>query len=297
METVEALKQRIASAEDLQSVVRTMKALAAVSIRQYEKAVEALADYNRTIEMGLQIVLRSSPEEPVFARHAPRKRGAVVIIGSDLGMCGQINEQVSSHAVRALREMKTEREALNVLVVGRRVSSYLEDSDFQPDEVFDVPGNVKAITPLVQDLLIRLESLLEERQLDQVTVLYTRHESQTSFKPDTLRLLPIDSEWLAALRKRTWQSRMIPMFTMPRNRLFSAMIRQYFFVGFYRATAESLASENAARLIAMQGAERNIEERIDELTARYHQQRQMSITSELLDIVGGFEALRDKESR
>jgi F-type H+-transporting ATPase subunit gamma len=81
---------------------------------------------------------------------------------------------------------------------------------------------------------------------------------------------------------------------MDRDQLFSALIRQYLFVSLFRACAESLASENASRLAAMQGAERNIEERLEELQTQFHQQRQMTITEELLDIVAGFEALSGK---
>jgi F-type H+-transporting ATPase subunit gamma len=75
--------------------------------------------------------------------------------------------------------------------------------------------------------------------------------------------------------------------------LLSALIRQYLFVALHRATVESLASENAARLSSMQAAEKNIEERLTDLTAEYRQQRQNSITGELLDIVSGFEALKN----
>ena len=75
------------------------------------------------------------------------------------------------------------------------------------------------------------------------------------------------------------------------NRLFSLLVRQYLFVSLYRAFAESLASENASRLASMQVAERNIENRLDELNALYHQQRQGAIDSELFDLVAGFEAL------
>jgi F-type H+-transporting ATPase subunit gamma len=81
---------------------------------------------------------------------------------------------------------------------------------------------------------------------------------------------------------------------MDREALFSSLVREYLFVSLYRAFAESLASENASRLASMQAAEKNIEERLRELSAQYHQQRQMSITSELLDIVSGFEALTGK---
>jgi F-type H+-transporting ATPase subunit gamma len=82
---------------------------------------------------------------------------------------------------------------------------------------------------------------------------------------------------------------------MGRDRLFSCLVRQYLFVVLARAFAESLASENASRLAAMQSAERNIAERFDELQAQFHQQRQMAITGELLDIVAGFAALSEPQ--
>ena len=76
------------------------------------------------------------------------------------------------------------------------------------------------------------------------------------------------------------------------DRLFSALIGHYLFVSLFRAFAESLASENASRLASMQAAEKSIRDQLSELTMKYHQQRQMSITEELLDIVSGFEALK-----
>ena len=91
-------------------------------------------------------------------------------------------------------------------------------------------------------------------------------------------------------------SRSLPTFTADWHRLFSALIRQHLFVALYRALAESLASENAARLASMQAAERNIEEHLAGLTARYHQERQESITAELLDIVAGFETLEGEKA-
>ncbi len=77
--------------------------------------------------------------------------------------------------------------------------------------------------------------------------------------------------------------------------LFSSVVRQYLFVSLYRAFAESLKSENASRLSSMQAAQKNIEERLTELNSQHRHQRQSSITSELLDIVSGFEALNSRE--
>jgi len=90
MQTTESLKRRIKSAGDLLSVVKTMKALAAVSIRQYQKAVESLEDYNRAVEMGLQIVLKERMGAMTRGRDTSVKRLGAIIFGSDQGLCGQL---------------------------------------------------------------------------------------------------------------------------------------------------------------------------------------------------------------
>jgi F-type H+-transporting ATPase subunit gamma len=118
--------------------------------------------------------------------------------------------------------------------------------------------------------------------------------SGASYRPHQIHLLPIDHEWLRNLREKDWPTNNLPTYSMSWDPLFSALIRQYLFGSLFRAAAESLASENASRLASMQGAERNIEEQLEALNRQYHQQRQMSITEELLDIVSGFEALDSK---
>jgi F-type H+-transporting ATPase subunit gamma len=107
-------------------------------------------------------------------------------------------------------------------------------------------------------------------------------------------LLPLDPKWFQALAGQDWKTRKLPTFTMDWDRLFSSLVRHYFFTVLYRAAVESLASENGSRLAAMQAAETNIEERLEELNSRFQHQRQEAITSELLDIVSGFEVLSDE---
>jgi F-type H+-transporting ATPase subunit gamma len=101
MQTIEELKKTIASTDDLQTVVKTMKAMAAVNIRQYEKAVESLRDYFRTVELGLGIALSSREAAPFDRRSYEESAGpvGVVVFGSDMGMCGQLNDQAVSHAL------------------------------------------------------------------------------------------------------------------------------------------------------------------------------------------------------
>ena len=103
METAESLRRALAVTEELQSVVKTMKALAGVNIRQYEQAAHAVAEYSRTVEMGLQIALRRIPVNVLPPRHAPGRKLGAIIFGSDQGMCGPLNDQVVTHASLALR--------------------------------------------------------------------------------------------------------------------------------------------------------------------------------------------------
>jgi F-type H+-transporting ATPase subunit gamma len=294
VQTPEALKRTIRSAQDLLGVVKTMKALAAVSIRQYQRSVESLADYNRTVEMGLQIVLKDSRGAPEPARKRTVPLGAIVF-GTDQGLCGQFNNIVVQHALEELKKTEFKKEDRFFIVVGMKAADILSDMGENVLEVLTQPGSTSGITAIVQDITLLLEDWRFRRSVENMVLFYNEYLSGATYRPRTLKLLPVDKTWLKDLQKQKWDSRTLPMFTMEWERLFMSMIREYLFVSVYRAFANSLASENASRLAAMQNAEKNIEERLEELHVQFHRQRQMTITEELLDIVAGFEVL--KESR
>jgi F-type H+-transporting ATPase subunit gamma len=293
MLTIEDFKKKIQSTEDLQSVVKTMKALAAVNIRQYEKAEESLQDYNRAVEMGLQVVFRNRPDMPILAHRAPKSRLGAIIFGSDQGMCGPLNDQVVSYAIRTMDELRIQEGG--VLAIGERVKGRLEDSGHPATDDLSVPSSVTGITPQVQDLMVKIEQWQSEKEINHVFLFYSLHQTGASYRPHHVRLLPIDEEWLMRLTANSWPTRILPTYTMDWDPLFSALIREYLFISLFRAFAESLASENASRLASMQAAEKNIEEQLSELKKQFHQKRQMAITEELLDIVSGFEALTSKK--
>jgi F-type H+-transporting ATPase subunit gamma len=288
--TTEFLKRRIQSAQDLLGVVKTMKALAAVSIRQYQRAVESLVEYNRTVEMGLQIVLRQSVETMAQTRSRTARLGAIVF-GTDQGLCGQMNNIIVSHAMEEMNKTGIRKENRIIIAVGIRTADLLEDSGQPVFEILTTPGSTAGITPMVQDITMLLEDWRFKRQVEHMHLFYNEYVSGATYRPKTLRVLPVEEAWLKDLKQRKWESRTLPLFTMNWENLFRAMIREYLFVSIYRAFANSLASENASRLAAMQSAEKNIEERLEELFMQFHRQRQMVITEEILDIVSGFEAL------
>lgn len=295
MQTLTHLKRRIDSVEDLHTVVRTMKSLAAVNIRQYENAAEALSGYAEAIDMALGVALRRNPESRIHLRRSARKRIGAVVFGSDQGMCGPLNERVVSHALETL-EPKMEKDEADppLICAGDRASGLLADAGLTPGEAMGLPGALSAVTAHVGDMLLIIEKWREEKGVDHVVLFHARQESRAAYTPRTVHLLPLDAQWLEARRQQRWDSTSIPFFTMKAEDLFSALIREYLFIGLFRAFVDSLASENAARLAAMQGAENNIAELQDDLKSEYHQLRQMSITEELLDIVSGFEALKQR---
>jgi len=295
-QTLELMRRRIESAEDLYAVVRVMKALAAASIRQCERAVESLAEYSRTIEAGLQIVLQNRPAGAAVDS-PPGKRWGIIVFGSDQGMCGSFNEQVATFALEQIHALTEREEDRTLLLVGTRLEGRLEDAGCTISDRFRLPSTVSGIAPAVHDVLLKVEELRFQKGLDQFLLIHHRPILPAGSLPGKLQLLPVDRDWLDSLARRPWRSRTVPMFTMDGRRLFSLLIRQHLFVSLYRAFAESLASENASRLASMQAAEKNIENHLSGLTVDYHQARQQSITEELLDIVAGFETLTTEEAR
>ncbi len=295
MQTLNSLKRRIDSTEDLQSVVRTMKSLAAVNIRRYEKAVDSLLQYARTLDMAFGIVLQYNPDTRTYAGRSSRERVGAVVFGSDQGMCGSLNEQVVDHAVNIISPYKKGRKNnIPLICSGVRASTHLADAGLTPRQIRELPGSIKTIGSHVGRILVTIEQWLEQEHVDHVMLFHARPESHAGYTPHTVYLLPMDAQWIERRRKQKWESRTLPFFTMDVNTLFSDLVREYLYIGVHRAFVESMAAENAARLAAMQGAEKNIEELMDDLTTEYHQLRQMSITEELLDIVSGFEALEQE---
>lgn len=293
MSSLEGLKRKIDSTHDLQSVVKTMKAMAAANIRHFEKAVEALKTYNETVETAFQVALWNRTGVSITSRTAS-ERGDIgaVVFGTDQGMCGAINETVVFHALETLGGLNANGAPVHLVVVGLRAESRLMDEGRAVERLFDVPGSVEAVTPLVRNLVVEIENRRERHPMSRVLLFHCAPESGGTYSPRDVRLLPLDRQWLDGIREKPWPNRRMPLFTMEWDALFSALVREYLFVSLYRAAAESLAAENASRLAAMQGAESNIEEQLDELQGEYHRERQKGITEELQDIASGFEALR-----
>jgi F-type H+-transporting ATPase subunit gamma len=288
-DTAVSLRRKIASAGELESVVRTMKAMAASSIGQYENAVRALDDYYRTVQLGLVACL--SQNEPRALRQVKQNEAGatgVVVFGSDQGLVGQFNEGIVEFVVNALDMLPGKK---TIWAVGERIQSRLADNDLLPGKNFTLPNSISAITPLVGQILIEIESQREKGEITQIYLFYNRPRTDAIYTPVSQRLLPLDDAWRRELAAIRWPTGSLPEVIVDRERTLLALIREYLFVSIFRACAESLASENASRLAAMQRAEKNIDELLEDLNRNFHRLRQTGIDEELFDVIAGYELL------
>ena len=287
-DTAVGMRRKISGAGDLQSVVRTMKAVAASSIGQYEKSVSALADFNHAVELGLAACFRESARAPLLPESkAPGVIGAVVF-GSDQGLVGQFNDVVAEFAIQTLAALPGKAE---VWAVGERVHELLVDAGLSPRGVSPVPNSVKAISPLVGQILLESESRQQHGKVAELHLFHNRPVSGAIYEPITQKLLPLDEDWRAKLAALPWPTGNLPEVIGGGTETLRAFIRGYLFVSIFRACAESLASENASRLAAMQRADKNIDELLEDLNRTFYRLRQNGIDEELFDVVSGFEAL------
>jgi len=294
-DTAANLSRQISSAGDLQSVVRTMKALAASSIGQYEKSVSALGDYYRTVELGLSACFRAgglaTPRENRKGPADPETVGAVVF-GSDQGLVGQFNDIIADYAIKTLAPLPGKP---HVWAVGERVHARLSDAGLAPIGLFTVPNSVQAITPLVGQIQIESEAHRTKGEYAQLYVFHNRPKSGALYEPVSQHLLPLDPPWAEGLAKLRWPTKQPPEIIGESATTLRVLVREYLFISLFRACAESLASENASRLAAMQRADKNIDELLETLHGTFHRLRQSSIDEELFDVISGVEALSSKE--
>ena len=289
-DTIASLRRKIGTAGDLQSVVRTMKAVAASSITQYERAVAALDDYYRTVQLGLVACLRGM-ERPLASAQAQRKEPGViaaVVFGSDQGLVGQFNDLMADFVVKTLGALPGQK---TVWAVGERIQSRLTETNLLLGKSFILPNSIDAITPLVGQILVEVETLREKGEDAQVYLFHNQPKLGSVYTPVSQRLMPLDDVWQHDLATMQWPTHQLPQVMNDKEATLLALVREYLFVSLFRACAESLASENASRLSAMQRAEKNIDELLEDLNRSFHRLRQSGIDEELFDVVSGFEAL------
>jgi F-type H+-transporting ATPase subunit gamma len=292
MDTLENLRRKLEGAEDIKSVVRTMKAMAASNIGQYEMAVISLGEYYRTVALGITGYLMEEKIDTIETlkelQRNEEKLICGIVFGSDQGLVGQFNDSLADFVSKSLHALPGKKE---IWAVGERIQLLLSDSGFTTAKLFPVPGSVNAITPLIGQILVKSEERNEKGR--EVYIFHNQPKPGSGYEPVIQQLLPLDEKWRNKIGEVKWPTKTPPQVLGSAKPTLLALISGYLFVSLFKACAESLASENASRLAAMQRAEKNIDDLLDDLSHKFHRLRQSTIDEELFDVVSGFEALND----
>jgi F-type H+-transporting ATPase subunit gamma len=283
-DTLDSLRRKLDGATQLGAVVRAMKALAASSIGQYDAALRALGDYQQAVEIGL----RSCTPDASTSR--PRMQASIgaIVFGSDQGLVGRFNEVIADFALGQLGTMPASKQ---IWGVGDRVCEQVAVNGSTPAQRYTLPGSVAGISALVERLLFDSEAKYSSGEFASVFIFNNRPRSIALYAPVSLRLLPLDT---AAAGPPQTLSRPTARFREvlgSREATYSLLVREYLFICLYKACAESLASENGSRLVAMQSAQQNIEALSAATSQSYYRLRQSSIDADLFDVMTGFNSL------
>ena len=294
-ETLQELDRRIESANELHSVTRTMRGLAAVNLRRFEQAAHAVDDYEAIVEDGLHVALRDGRIDQLpVERPAADAPTALIAFGSNQGLCGPINRHVVAHAVAEAAKVGA---VTHVAAVGARLGAELDLAELTPNARWDLPATVEVIPSRAEQLLEQADRWRTDHGVARFLLVFPHYIGRNrGYRTVTLQLLPTDREWLGWLAIRRWPSRVLPTLAMPWNDLMSDLIHQALFVRLHRSFAQTMASVSASRLAAMAAAQHNIEERLTTYRSQHRQLRHTEITNELLDAVSGFELLRPTPS-
>ncbi len=294
MEKLQTIGKKINSTKQMQSVVKTMKSLAAVNIRQYESAVESLREYSETVTAGLRAVLEQNRNELSRMKVDPRRGLGLIVIGAEQGMVGQFDDVVLRKTNEYINSTGVALTKIRAISLGERIATGLGDQNIELAAKIPIPGSIEEIASSLHELVEIMVRWAGEEGFGRIAVIYNRPKSGTSYEAVSARLIPLSRDWVASLLKEPRPTPTIPLIHGKWQEVYGALIREHVFASLVKAIIESLAAENASRLATMQAAEKNIKEHLEDLTARFNRQRQSSITSELLDIVAGFEALTKK---
>ncbi|WP_340110584.1 FoF1 ATP synthase subunit gamma [Pikeienuella sp. HZG-20] len=292
-QTLELLTHRTETMRSIRGIVRTMKTMSAINARPYEQAAHAIEAYRETVLDGFHAFLHRHGPLPVEAEAGATP--VVIAFGSDHGLCGNYNEMLAAEALRIMDAPKTTR----LICVGAQMEDALTGAGAPPEATLLPPATADGLARLASALITRLDGFRRSARSGGiiVTLVFMRRAAHGRQTPEAKCLLPLDPAMIETLSKRPWTSRSLPLFRQPPEQILAALIRSYLFADLFRAAAEALVTENAARLARMQQAEQSVDDQLEELTAEARSVRQSEITTELLDVITGFEALKDRNKR
>jgi F-type H+-transporting ATPase subunit gamma len=286
MASLRDIRKRIKSVKNTQKITKAMKMVAAAKLRRAQEAADAAqhyADGYRHLVQSLSTMVDATDHELLAERPEPR-RAEVVVLTSSRGLCGGFNSNLLKMLTRFMAGEGADYDEVLVTTIGRKGSDFVAKRFVHRadcTQIFVEGDRIVEARELTQDLAKRFV----DGDLDHVYVLYNRFVSVLTQEPTLERMLPTD------LPEGVEPSDVQVIIEPDPQSLLDYVLRQQLFLSLYQAVLDTEAGEHAARMRAMDGATKNAGDMIDKMTLIYNRARQAAITSELVEIISGAEAL------
>ncbi|MBA2426648.1 MAG: F0F1 ATP synthase subunit gamma [Actinobacteria bacterium] len=288
------VKRRIGSVESTQKITRAMELISSSRIIKAQQRVEAARPYAETMRRLLVSVATnaSNVEHPLLQQRDEVNKVGHIVVSSDRGLAGAYNSNVIRTAER---DMQAEGADVRLFLTGKKAVSYFRFRGYDTDESWtgfsDKPGIEDA-----RNVASAAAKAFSDGEVDQVKLTYTRFESSAVQRPHLTQVLPLTEEELEAAEEDDAGKGAQYEFEPSPEEILDYLLPRYLESTVYQALLEAAASEHAARRRAMKAASDNAEELIEDLTRDYNQARQAEITTEIMEVVGGAEALAGNAS-
>lgn len=284
MATLRDIKRKINSINSTQTITRTMKMVSASKLRRAQDAYEKIKDYALKMEnlVGRVIIKLPKDVHPLLTEPEEVKKVLIVAIASDRGLCGGFNVNIGLAVENFVNQNREKYERIGVYVFGRKAKDYLSRRKV---EIIKERLDIKAASiDLADEVAAELIQFYKDGEFDKIYLLYTHFESAVKYVVKFEEFIPIKAS--AEEYEGDY------LYEPDRDKIVEAIIPKFISTKIYYALVDSQTSEHAARMSAMENATKNCTEMVSYLTLVYNKRRQEGITSEMLDIVGGAEALR-----
>lgn len=281
------IRTKITSIGKTQKTTRAMEMVAASKIRKAQAQMSLSRPYAEKIQQVIQHLGAASPEyKHKYLVTREKKRVGYIIISSDRGLCGGLNTNLFKHVIKDMQAHEKEDVGIDLCLVGTKAESFFRRFG----------GNVVAHAghlgdkPEVKDLIGIVKVMLDhysEGKLDALYVVYNRFINKMKQQPSIEQVLPIEGSQYESKEKHHWDY----IYEPDAKFLIEHLLTRFIESQVYQAAVENIASEHAARMVAMKNATENAGELISELRLMYNKARQAAITQELSEIVAGAAAV------
>lgn len=298
MPNLKDLKIRIDSVKSTQKITSAMKMVAAAKLRKAQMSAESARPYAERMEAMVGALAKSfdgvdgAPQ--LLAGNGKDEKHLIVLVSSDRGLCGGFNANIGRYARNKIAELKQAGKSVQVLCLGRKgrdqVRRQFGDTILETMENLTKNG---ALYSDADDIALRIRTMFEEGEIDVCTVIYNKFVSAISQEVTPLQVIPFQFTETETATEEDQGDELKALYEYEPSEedILEELLPRNLSVQIFRAMLESFASEQGARMAAMDNATRNAGDMIDNLTLTYNRARQAAITSELIEIISGAEAL------